>query len=134
MGVTSHSELKAQRPKTLEPEILNDEIQSNTETLDYNPISGWSKPFPTHLDAANTLIVVFASHEYCESPQPLTDIRHAFPQAQIIGCSTTVSTRDGTLLEGAISVGIIRFQRTQIRVSSAPVPAFEASQTIRKMR
>jgi hypothetical protein len=27
--------------------------------------------------------VVFAAHEYCDSPQPLTEIRNAFPKSKI---------------------------------------------------
>ena len=102
-----------------------------TETLSYDQASGWSAPFP-NLDSENTLVVVFAAHEYCDSPEPLADIRKAFPKAKIIGCSTPVVIRDGKLLEGAISVGIIRFENTQIRISNAPVNAFEESKSAGK--
>lgn len=99
-----------------------------TETLSYDLVTGWSKPFPD-LDSENTLIIVFASYEYCDTLEPLTEIRNAFPTSKIIGCSTTVSTRNGVLLEGSISFGIIRFEHTNLRLSSAPVNAFEESQT-----
>ncbi len=99
-----------------------------TETLSYDLTTGWSKSFPD-LDSENTLIVVFAAHEYCDSPQPLEELCNAFPQSKIIGCSTPVVVCDGALLEGAISVGIIRFKHTQIRLSYASVQAFEESRT-----
>ncbi|MEA5467095.1 FIST signal transduction protein [Leptothoe sp. PORK10 BA2] len=99
-----------------------------TETLSYDLTSGWSKPFPA-LDSENTLVVVFAAHEYCTSLEPLEELSNAFPQSKIIGCSTPVVICDGALLEGAISVGVIRFNHTKIRYSCAPVQAFEESRT-----
>lgn len=102
--------------------------EQTTETLSYGLATGWSKPFPD-LDSENTLVVVFAAHEYCDSLQPLEELRNAFPQSKIIGCSTPVVVCDGALLEGAISVGIIRFKKTRLRLSYASVQAFEESKT-----
>ncbi|MEM9008915.1 MAG: FIST N-terminal domain-containing protein, partial [Cyanobacteria bacterium P01_F01_bin.86] len=102
--------------------------EQTTATLNYNLATGWSKSFPD-LDSENTLVVVFAAHEYCNSPEPLEEIRNAFPQSKIIGCSTPVVIRDGTLLEGAISVGIIHFKKTKIRLAHASVNSFEESRT-----
>lgn len=102
-----------------------------TKTLSYDQASGWSEPFPD-MDSESTLVVVFAAHEYCDSPKPLSEIRNAFPKAKIIGCSTPAVIRDGKLLEGAIAVGIIRFEHTQIRIASTPVNTFEASQSAGK--
>lgn len=106
---------------------LNIEKQT-TEALSYDLATGWSKPFPD-LDSENTLVVVFAAHEYCNSPEPLAEIRNAFPQSKIIGCSTSVVICNGELLEGSISVGIICFKKIEIRLSSVSVNAFEESQT-----
>ncbi|MBT9315049.1 FIST signal transduction protein [Leptothoe spongobia] len=102
--------------------------EQTTETLIYDLATGWSKSFP-NLDSENTLVAVFAAHEYCDSPEPLAELRNAFPQSKIIGCSTPVVVCDGALLEGAISVGIIRFKHTQIRLSYTSVQAFEESRT-----
>ncbi len=102
--------------------------EQTTGTLSYDRVNGWSKPFPD-LDSKNTLVVVFAAHEYCDSPEPLLEICNYFPESKIIGCSSPVVIYDGLLLEGAIAVGIIRFEKTQIRLSFAPVSTFEASQT-----
>jgi len=99
-----------------------------TETLQYDSATGWSAPFPD-LDSENTLVVVFAAHEYGDSPQPLTELCAAFPKSKIVGCSTPVTVCDGALLEGAISVGIIRFSKTRLCLAYAPVPNFEASRT-----
>lgn len=102
--------------------------EQTTEALSYDRNNGWSKPFP-EFDSGNTLVVVFAAHEYCESPEPLLEIRKYFPESKIIGCSSPVVICDGSLLEGAIAVGIIRFETTQIRLASATVNNFETSRT-----
>lgn len=98
-----------------------------TETLTYHSATGWSQPFP-ELDSENTLIVVFSSYEYCDSPEPLEEIRKAFPRSKMIGCSSIVGTCDGVLLEGSISFGIICFENTKLRWSSAPVNTFSESE------
>lgn len=100
--------------------------EQTTETLSYNRNNGWSKPFPS-LDSENTLVVVFAAHEYCDAPEPLLEICNYFPESKIIGCSSPVVICDGSLLEGVIAVGIIRFENTQIRLFSASINAFEES-------
>lgn len=100
--------------------------EQTSDTLTYDLASGWSKPFPD-LDSDNTLVVVFAAHEYCDSLEPFAEIRNAFPKAKIIGCSTPVVICDGELLEGSISVGIVRFEKSQIRLSSASVNSFAES-------
>ncbi|MBX2864116.1 MAG: FIST C-terminal domain-containing protein [Leptolyngbyaceae cyanobacterium MAG.088] len=102
--------------------------EQTTETVSYDLATGWSKPFPD-LDSENTLVVVFAAHEYCNAPQPLEDLCNAFPKSKIIGCSTPVVVCDGALLEGTISVGVIRFKHTQIRLSYASVKSFEESRS-----
>ncbi|NJN23501.1 MAG: hypothetical protein HC810_02690 [Acaryochloridaceae cyanobacterium RL_2_7] len=106
-----------------------------TETLSYSLVSGWSKSFP-NLDSENTLVVVFAAHEYHEYTQPLLDLRQAFPTSKIIGGSSLAVIHEGKLLDGAISVGVIRFKNTQLRFSSAPVKSLseslEAGQQISK--
>ncbi len=100
--------------------------EQTTDTLIYDLVTGWSKPFP-ELDSNNTLVVVFAAHEYCDSPEPFAEICNAFPKSKIIGCSTPVVICDGELLEGSISVGIIRFEKSQLRISSVPVNSFAES-------
>ncbi len=101
--------------------------EQNTATLTYNSVTGWSQSFP-NLDSENTLVVVFAAHEYCNLPEALGEICHAFPKSKIVGCSTPVVLCNGELLEETISVGVIRFQKTQIRLSSTSVNAFAESQ------
>ncbi|MEM6452563.1 MAG: FIST N-terminal domain-containing protein [Cyanobacteria bacterium P01_D01_bin.105] len=111
--------------ETLGIETLGIEEQT-TETLSYHSATGWTKPFPD-LDSEKTLIVVFAAHEYCATPEPLTELRQAFPQSKMIGCSTPVVICDGALLKEAIAVGIIKFKNAQLRLASVPVNTFQDS-------
>jgi|GEM_PF-2361695 len=98
-----------------------------TATLRFDLNEGWScESFPD-LDSEQTLVVVFASHEFCDNFGPLDELRLAFPQSKIIGCSTPACCCDGDLIDASIAVGIIRFASTEIRVSSAPLPSAEES-------
>ncbi len=108
-----------------------DTEKQTTSAISYDLVKGWSQPFP-NLDSDNTLVVVFASHEYCDLPEPLAEIRSQFPKSKIIGCSTSASTLNGDLHEGAISVGIIKFEKTELRIAHTPVGTLEQSQSAGK--
>ena len=50
--------------------------------------AGWSQELPA-IDSASTLVIVFGAPEYRDDTRALADLRRAYPQATIIGCSTS---------------------------------------------
>jgi hypothetical protein len=87
-------------------------------TLSFTPGSGWSGPFP-QLDSPRTLVLVFGWSELADDPAPLEPIFAAFPSAKVLGCSTAGEIAGAAVRDASLSVAVIRFDATDLRVASA---------------
>ena len=92
-------------------------LNAETFSLTFDSQVGWSSPFPD-VDSSQTLIVVFSANDFWNDRAPLTELDSAFPLSSIVGCSAHGTMCDGKLLDGAVSVGIIKFQSTDIQLAS----------------
>ena len=82
----------------------------------------WSAPLPIHLDSAQTLVLAFAAPEYdARDPRPLADLAAAFPQALLIGCSTSGEIAGAQVHDASVSVAISRFGHTTLRRAITPI-------------
>ncbi len=83
--------------------------------------NGWSvESFPT-LDSPQTLILVFGASEFVDTPKPLSDLVAAYPQAKIVGCSGAGEIHGEHIADGTLSVAVMRFERTTLRLAEAAV-------------
>ena len=92
-------------------------LNAETFSLTFDSQVGWSSPFPD-VDSSRTLIVVFSANDFWNDRVPLNELNSAFPLSSIVGCSAHGTMCDGKLLDGAVSVGIIKFQSTDIQLAS----------------
>ena len=99
-------------------------------TLSYSPSTGWSGPIPKDLDSEHTLVLIFADQSYLENSAPLEQVSGLFKNAIIVGCSTAGEISGTRVSEGTISMAVIRFERTQLRLSSAPISSAEESNKV----
>jgi hypothetical protein len=85
-------------------------------------------------DAATTLVTVFGAAKHDALVKGLEDVRNAFPNSMLIGCSTAGEIHGECVLDGSLSVGLVRLPRTRMARAIAPVrdPAdsFRAGDTI----
>ncbi|MGB1111253.1 MAG: FIST N-terminal domain-containing protein, partial [Gammaproteobacteria bacterium] len=58
------------------------------ETLSFRGEEGWSQPFPA-MDSCQTLVVVFGDSRFMDAPQAIDELAAAYPEAVIMGCSTS---------------------------------------------
>lgn len=107
--------------------------QTLCETFSYRRTSGWSIPRLPAMDSTQTLVLAFASTEYA-ADGPWRQLKEAFPRAAVMGCSTAGEIHGPELQDDSLVVGVVRFQRTRVRLAGAPVasPAdsFQAGETI----
>jgi hypothetical protein len=85
-------------------------------TLTYRPESGWSQAFPA-VDSANTLIIVFGAPQYIDDLSPFQQLSEAYPQAQIIGCSSSGEIFNNEVQDESLVVGILPFKHSRIKTS-----------------
>jgi hypothetical protein len=90
-------------------------MASQIETFMFFDNSGWSKSFPTQLDSAQTLILVFGASNYLDCPEPIEELVRAFPKSHILGCSTSGEIHGASLYDQSLSVAIVSFQTTTLK-------------------
>ncbi len=96
------------------------------ETCRYTDRQGWSTPLPD-LDSDRTLVLVFGASEGPAHAAGLGELRAAFPRATLLGCSTAGEIFGTTVIDDSLVVGIVRFEHTTLRCTSASVGAMSAS-------
>ncbi|HEY8209193.1 MAG TPA: FIST N-terminal domain-containing protein, partial [Myxococcaceae bacterium] len=108
------------------------------ETITYDASKGaWSLPdFPHALDSDRTLVVAFGAPELIEKPQPLKDLKAAFPRAKVVGCSSAGEIAGTSVRDHSLSVAVAKFDHTDLQVASLEVTSsaqsFTAGQSLAK--
>ena len=107
------------------------QIETFTHALD----GTWSKPLPAHLDSPQTLVLAFGAPSYgIDSRQALQQLRDAFPNAVLTGCSTAGEIFEGAVYDDTLSVAVVRFDRTRIKRAltslSDPADSLEAGKKL----
>ncbi len=91
-----------------------------TETLLYSVKSGWSSSFPD-LDSDNTLLFVFCATEFFQDQTPIQELARHYPKSKMIGCSTAGEIYRDTVFDHTISVAIVKFEKTQIKLVTTSI-------------
>ena len=97
------------------------------ETFSYHLERGWSVDSLPPLDSAQTLLIVFGSSDYIDNPEPFKELRSAYPNAHIVGCSTAGEIFGTTIADQTLVVGAAQFGATQVRSASASIESVEDS-------
>lgn len=90
-------------------------------TFSFKTGSGWSVGAFPALDSAQTLVMVFAAPEYMDAPAPIAELRAAYPQSCLIGCSTAGEIAGPLVSDASLSVAVLRFEHSRIRAVSAEI-------------
>lgn len=91
------------------------------ETFQYVNNKGWSiKHFPD-LDSPNTLLLIFASPDFINHPEPIQELAKKYPQSKMIGCSSAGEILGASISDHTLSVAIIRFNKTPIKVAKIKI-------------
>ena len=87
----------------------------------HGPQSGWSCSAFPKVDGESTLVLVFGASDYAFRPEPLAELRRAFPTSCILGCSTAGEIHADRLADDSLSVAVMPFAHTRLAVATAPV-------------
>ena len=90
-------------------------------SLEYRPRLGWSQLLPADLDGPSTLVLAFGGWDLKDDPVPFREMREAFPDSVILGCSTAGEIAGASVQDNTISLAITRFDRTEVRGVWSPV-------------
>lgn len=92
------------------------------EQLRWRAGTGWPAANP---DAARTadLVLVFADTPYFQSAACYDELRGLFPNARILGCSSSGNVLGTEISDGDMVASLVRFESGQIELAVADVPA-----------
>lgn len=89
---------------------------------------GWSEALPSTLDSERTLVVAFGARDIERSWKAIDELRRVFPSSHLVGCSTAGEIAGTGLHDGTVSVGLIRFEHTDLAMVHAPVRSRDDSE------
>ncbi|MBS0290114.1 MAG: FIST C-terminal domain-containing protein [Proteobacteria bacterium] len=103
------------------------------QTINYNQqkINAWSAPFPS-LDSPNTMVLVFAAPKYINDTAPLQALSKNYPNSKIIGCSSAGEITEEHIIDESITVAIIKFSNTTLKVATKEILKSADSEAIGK--
>jgi hypothetical protein len=94
----------------------------------------WSIPSFPKLDSESTLVLAFGCPGEGTWPEPLQQLAEAFPQGQIIGCSTSGEILERSVRDDSIAVAVCRFENTEVRstcvTATSSADSFQAGASI----
>lgn len=96
-------------------------------TLGYDPKKHWPAKNRPRVDSRRTLVLLFGSSSFLESPDPLSELIDEYRESVVIGCSTAGEILGTQIFDESVSAAIVRFDQTDLRMASAPARSAEDS-------
>ncbi len=90
-------------------------------TFAFYPESGWTVDTFPDLDSEQTLVLVFADPDMAAQEEIFTELKQAYPLANLMGCSSAGEILEDSLSELSLVVAVIRFEHTKLRLVDAEV-------------
>ncbi len=91
------------------------------DTLSYRHSGGWQRALPVHLDGPQTLLLAFGASDFADDTTPFAALAAAFPEALLLGCSTSGEIAGTEVHDASVSVAVARFEHTRLRRALAEV-------------
>lgn len=91
------------------------------ESFQYKADSGWTVSKFPDLDSDKTIILIFAAPQFLENPAPIKELAQYYPNSKIIGCSGAGEIYGPHIFDHSLSVCIIKFDQTPLRVTKTEI-------------
>lgn len=99
-------------------------------TFHYSKKEGWSiKTFP-ELDSENTLVLAFCAPEFFSITDVFEQLKTAYPNSIIAGCSTAGEIYKDSIHDHSISVSVTKFEKGKIKHVTQKISNAQESQKI----
>lgn len=98
-----------------------------TEQLHWNEKDGWIGSADSLDSASTNLVFLFGSRDALKKPNLIAEIKAKYPNAILIGCSTSGEIIDTAVYDDTIVATAVLFERTKIVAHSVSIEAAEAS-------
>ncbi len=102
------------------------------ENFTYSENRGWSVTAFPKLDSEETLVLVFSSVNYFENQAPIKELIQHYPKSKIVGCSTAGEISGGTVVDKSISVAVVKFEKSRLKIVKKKLRSSEDSYDVGK--
>lgn len=89
--------------------------------------NAWSEDLDSSLDSQNTLVICFGSSNFDDINDGINDVLANFKNSKILGCSTSGEIYDDIIYESSLSIIVIRFDKTVLKLSTVCLDNAEES-------
>lgn len=103
-----------------------------SENLKYVFSKGWSKPLP-NLDSDQTVIFVFGAPKYLNTLAPFEELNAKYKNSVIVGCSTAGEIYQNQVGDESLSVAIVKFEKTKVKVADSKISNGKESEQVGKI-
>lgn len=79
----------------------------------------WSEGLDESLNSKNTLVICFGNSDYSLIEKAFNDVYEKFKNSVIVGCSTAGEIYQDELYEESLSIAVIKFEKSYIRLESS---------------
>ena len=83
--------------------------------------TGWRPEPPGGLGASAQLVFVFGATELLKSPEHRDELRRAYPNAQMVGCSTAGEICDTSVRDNSVTATAVCFQGARVELAHATI-------------
>src|SRR5687768_3286723 len=90
------------------------------ETFSYSD-GTWSVPSFPPLDSSQTLVLVFGAPEFIDQPKPIEQLAGAYPQAHMVGCSSSGEIFGTEVFDGTLAVAVAKFESGNVENAFWPI-------------
>jgi hypothetical protein len=97
------------------------QAQATINSFEYRRDAGWSSELPRELNSTGTVVFAFGASALIDDTSPLAELRSAFPDSHLIGCSTAGEVLGPVVSDHSIAAAAIRFSHTRVASANAPV-------------
>jgi hypothetical protein len=88
--------------------------------LIFQPDTGWSQQLPRS-DSEGTLVLAFGASSFLDAPGPIAELRAAFPNSHLVGCSTSGEIFGDCIHDGTLAVAVAQLERSRVATATAAV-------------
>lgn len=103
----------------------------------WTPNTGWQPAPSGQLADAAQLVLLFGSTAIFKTAERINEIRRAYPQAHLFGCSTAGEINGTQVRDDSLAVTAIRFEHTQLKGAhltvAGPEESFQAGERLGQM-
>ncbi|MDI9819071.1 FIST signal transduction protein, partial [Legionella sp. PL877] len=97
------------------------------KSFQYLQGAGWNVTHFPALDSEHTLVLVFAAPDFFRDSEPIRQLSEFYKNSNMIGCSSAGEIFGSRIYDSSLSVVVIKFSHTPVKIVKAHVDQMEDS-------